>query len=92
MISFALMGGLWESPQLEVDQACEEREAALDRELKDWERQLVKVYLTNQKLKDLTPEERLSIPDFDKALSFKFVSLQSLNFPWKRCKDVLMMC
>ena len=37
MISFALMGGLRESPQLEVDQACEEREAALDRELKDWE-------------------------------------------------------
>ena len=27
--------GLGEVPQLEVDQACEEREAALDRKLKD---------------------------------------------------------
>ena len=52
-------------PQLEVDQACEEREAALDRKLKDWERKLVKEYLTNQKLKNLTHEERLSILDFD---------------------------
>ena len=33
--------GLGEVPQLEVDQACEEREAALDRKLKDWERKLV---------------------------------------------------
>ena len=33
--------GLGEVPQLEVDQACEEREAALDRKLKDWERTLV---------------------------------------------------
>ena len=57
--------GLGEVPQLEVDQACEEREAALDRKLKDWERKLVKAYLTNQKLKELTPEERLSIPDFE---------------------------
>ena len=45
-------------PQLEVDQACEEREAALDRKLKDWERKLVKAYLINHKLKELTPEER----------------------------------
>ena len=42
--------GLGEVPQLEVDQACEEREAALDRKLKDWERKLVKAYLTNHKL------------------------------------------
>ena len=76
--------GLGEVPQLEVDQACEEREAALDRKLKDWERQLVKAYLTNRKLKELSPEERLSIPDFDKVISFRLVSLQSLNFPWKR--------
>ena len=53
--------GLGEVPQLEVDQACEEREAALDRKLKDWERKLVKAYLTNHKLKELTPEDRLSI-------------------------------
>ena len=45
--------GLGEVPQLEVDQACEEGEAA-----KDWERKLVKAYLTNQRLKELTPEER----------------------------------
>ena len=37
LIFFVLMAGLGEVPQLEVDQACEEREAALDRELKDWE-------------------------------------------------------
>ena len=76
--------GLGEVPQLEVDQACEEREAALERKLKDWERTLVKAYLTNRKMKELTPEERLSIPDFDKVISFRLVSLQSLNFPWKR--------
>ena len=62
---------LGEVPQLEVDQACEEREAALDRKLKDWERQLVKAYLTNRKLKELSPEERLSIPDFDKVISLR---------------------
>ena len=33
--------GLGGVPQLEVDQACEEREAALDCKLKDWERKLV---------------------------------------------------
>ena len=71
--------GLGEVPQLEVDQACEEREAALDRKLKDWERKLVKAYLTNQKLKELTLEERLSVPDFDKVISFRLVSLQSLK-------------
>ena len=70
---------LGEVPQLEVNQACEEREAALDRKLKDWERQLVKAYLTNHKLKELTPEEMLSIPDFDKVISFRLVSLQSLK-------------
>ena len=75
---------LGEVPQLEVNQACEEREAALDRKLKDWEQTLVKAYLTNRKLKELSPEERLSIPDFDKVISFRLVSLQSLNFPWKR--------
>ena len=78
------MAGLGEVPQLKVDQACKEREAALDRKLKDWERKLVKAYLTNQKLKELTLEERLSIPDFDKVISFRLTSHQSLNFPWKR--------
>ena len=75
--------GLGEVPQLEVDQACEEREAALDRKLKDWERKLVKAYLTNQKLKELTPEERLSIHDFDKVVFYRLGSLQSVDFPWK---------
>ena len=84
MVVLTFVMGLGEVPQLEVDQACEEREAALDRKLKDWERKLVKAYLTNQKLKELTLEERLSIPDFDKVISFRLVSLQSLNFPWKR--------
>ena len=37
IILFALMAGLCELPQLEIDQASEEREAALDHELKDWE-------------------------------------------------------
>ena len=48
MLTFVM--DLGEVPQLEVDQACEEREAALDRKLKDWERKLVKAYLTNHKL------------------------------------------
>ena len=76
--------GPWQGTSLKVDQACKEREAALDRKLKDWEQKLVKAYLTNHKLKELTPEERLSIPDFDNVISFRLVSLQSLNFPWKR--------
>ena len=76
--------GLGEVPQLEIDQACEEREAALDRKLKDWERKLVKAFLTYQKLKDLSPEERFSIPEFDKVISLRFYSLQSLYIPWKR--------
>ena len=84
MVVLTFVMGLGEVPQLEVDQACEEREAALDRKLKDWERKLVKAYLTNQKLKELTLEERLSIPDFDKVISFRLISHQSLNFPWKR--------
>ena len=75
---------LGEVPQLEVDQACEEREAALNRKLKDWERPLVKAYLTNRKLKELSPEERLSIPVFDMVISFRLISHQSLNFLWKR--------
>ena len=54
--------GLGEVPQLEIDQACEEREAALDRKLKDWERKLVKAYLTKQKLKNITPELRRGSP------------------------------
>ena len=53
-----LMAFHGEIPQPELDQACEEREAALDCKLKDWERQLVKAYLTNRKLKELSPEER----------------------------------
>ena len=84
MVVLTFVMGLGEVPQLEVDQACEEREAALDHKLKDWERQLVKAYLTNRKLKELSPEERLSIPDFDKVISVRLVSLQSLNFLWKR--------
>ena len=71
VIFFVLMAGLGKVPQLEADQACEEREAALNCELKDWERKLVKAYLINQKLKSLTPVERLSIPDFEKVISFR---------------------
>ena len=59
-----LMAFHGEVPEPELDQACEEREAALNRKLKDWERPLVKAYLTNRKLKELSPEERLSVPDF----------------------------
>ena len=78
MLTFVM--DLGEVPQLEVDQACEEREAALDRKLKDSERQLVKAYLTNRKLKELSPEERLSI----QSDLFQIGQVQSLNFPWKR--------
>ena len=56
MLTFVM--GLGEVRQLEVYQACEEWEAALDRKLKDWERQLVKAYLTNRKLKELSPEAK----------------------------------
>ena len=35
LIFFVLMAGLGEAPQLEVDKACDERENALDLELKE---------------------------------------------------------
>ena len=64
-------------PQPEVDQACEERETALGRALEGWEREIIKAFLTNEKLKAITPEERTSITDFETVISFRLGSCQA---------------
>ena len=40
-----------EVPQPEVDRACEEREVALERALEEWEREIIKAHLANDRLK-----------------------------------------
>ena len=42
-----------EVPQPEVDQACEDRETGLGRALERWEREIIKAFLTNEKLRQL---------------------------------------
>ena len=64
VIIFVLMAVFGEVPQPEVDQACEEREFALESALEGWERDFIKAFLAKKKLKAATPEERLSIPDY----------------------------
>ena len=56
-------------PQPEVDEACEEREAALERALEGWKREIVKAFLTNERLKATTPEERTSFTNFETVIS-----------------------
>ena len=65
VIIFVLMAMFGKVPQPEVKQACKEREVALERALEGWERDVIKAFLTNEKLKAATPEERLSIPDYN---------------------------
>ena len=71
VIIFVLMALFGEVPQPEVDRVCEEREVALERALEGWECDVIKAFLTNEKLKAATPEERLSIPDYKKVIYFK---------------------
>ena len=52
-----LMAFHGEIPQPELDEACEEREAALGRALEGWEREIIKAHLANDRLKAATPEE-----------------------------------
>ena len=77
VIIFVLMAVFGDVPQPEVDRACEERELALERTLERWERDVIKAFLTNEKLKAATPEERLSIPDYKKVIYFRLDSLSS---------------
>ena len=51
-----LMAFHGEVPEPELDQACEEREAALGRALEGWEREIVKAFFTNKKLKATIPK------------------------------------
>ena len=81
VIIFVLMAVFGEVPQPEVDQACEEREVALERALEGWERDVIKAFLTKEKLKAATPEERLSIPDYKKVIYFRLSSLPSSTSP-----------
>ena len=66
-----------EVSQPEVDQACEERETALGRALERWEREIVKAFLTNERLKAIAPEERTSITNFDTVILFRSCSCQA---------------
>ena len=66
-----------EVPQPEVDQACEERETALGHALEEWECEIIKAFLTNEKLKATTTEEKKSITDFETVISFRFSSCQA---------------
>ena len=77
VIIFVLMAVFGEVPQPEVDHACEEREAALERNLEGWEREIIKAHLANDRLKAATPQERLSIPDYKKVIYFRLDSLSS---------------
>ena len=72
-----LMALFGEVPQPEVDRVCEEREVALERALEGWECDVIKAFLTNEKLKAATPEERLSIPGYKKVIYFRLGSLPS---------------
>ena len=58
-----------ERSQRKVDEACKEREAALGRALEGWEREIVQAFLTNERLKATTPEERTSITNFETVIS-----------------------
>ena len=77
VIIFVLMAVFGDVPQPEVDRACEEREMALERTLEGWEREVIKAHLANARLKAATPEERLSIPDYEKVIYFRLGSLSS---------------
>ena len=77
VIIFVLMAVFGEGPQPEVDRACEEREAALGRALEGWEREVVKAFLTNERLKATTPEERTSITNFETVISFRLCCCQA---------------
>ena len=70
--------------QDEVDRVCQEREVALGRVLLGWEREIIKAHLFNEQLKSATPEERISIDDYKKVISFRLGTLPSLTSPWKR--------
>ena len=70
--------------QDEVDRVCQEREVALGRVLQGWEREIIKAHLLNEQLKSTTPEERISIDDYKKVISFRLGTLPSLTSPWKR--------
>ena len=72
-----LMAFHGEVPEPELDQACEEREAALGRPLEGWEREIVKAFLTNERLKAIAPEERTSITNFDTVILFRSCSCQA---------------
>ena len=63
--------------QPEVDQACEERETALGLALEGWEREIIKAFLTIEKLKATTPEKKTFIIDFEMVISFRFSSCQA---------------
>ena len=84
IIADVIFSVLMMATQDEVDRVCKEREVALGRVLQGWEREIIKAHLLNEQLKSTTPEERISIDDYKKVISFRLGTLPSLTSPWKR--------
>ena len=84
IIADVIFSVLMMATQDEVDRVCKEREVALGRVLLGWEREIIEAHLFNEQLKSATPEERISIDDYKKVISFRLGTLPSLTSPWKR--------
>ena len=84
IIADVIFSVLMMATQDEVDRVCKEREVALGRVLQGWEREIIEAHLFNEQLKSATPEERISIDDYKKVISFRLGTLPSLTSPWKR--------
>ena len=67
-----------EVPQPEVDQACEERETALGCALEGWEREIIKAFLTIEKL---LKRQLLLRRGFRDSNLFQIFQLPSLTSP-----------
>ena len=85
IIADVIFSVLMMATQDDVDRVCQEREVALGRVLLlGWEREIIKAYLFNEQLKSATPEERISIDNYKKVISFRLGTIPSLTSPWKR--------
>ena len=84
IIADVIFSVLMMATQDDVDRVCQEREVALGRVLLGWEREIIKAHLFNEQLKSATPEERISIDDYKKVISFRLGTIPSLTSPWKR--------
>ena len=81
IIADVIFSVLMMATQDEVDRVCKEREVALGRVLQGWEREIIEAHLFNEQLKSATPEERISIDNYKKVISFRLGTLPSLTSP-----------